>query len=136
MSSPIGEAAVRAAELARAGGATLSVDLASTRVIRAFGPDRLETVLARLRPETVFATDGERSEAGLSGVATTWVLKGGARGCAVERDGERTEFPAVATTVLDTTGAGDAFAAGYLVGGIELALETAARAISQLGATP
>jgi sugar/nucleoside kinase (ribokinase family) len=54
----------------------------------------------------------------------------------VERNGERTEFPAVPAEVVDTTGAGDAFAAGYLVGGVELALETAARAVSSLGATP
>jgi sugar/nucleoside kinase (ribokinase family) len=64
------------------------------------------------------------------------VLKRGASGCAVERDGEQGEFPAVAAEVVDTTGAGDAFAAGYLVGGVALALETAARSVSRLGAMP
>jgi sugar/nucleoside kinase (ribokinase family) len=64
------------------------------------------------------------------------VLKRGAAGCAVERDGDRAEFPAVAASVVDTTGAGDAFAAGYLIGGVELALKTAARCIAQLGAVP
>ena len=59
-----------------------------------------------------------------------------ALGAAIERDGQRSEFPAVPTEVVDTTGAGDAFAAGYLVGGVELALETAARCVSNLGATP
>jgi sugar/nucleoside kinase (ribokinase family) len=44
--------------------------------------------------------------------------------------------PAVATEVVDSTGAGDALAAGYLVGGAELALETAARCVSRLGAMP
>jgi ribokinase len=136
MAAPIGDAAARAAELARAGGATLSVDLASTRVIQAFGAGRLREALGRLRPEIVFATEAERAEAGTAGAGTTWVLKRGAAGCAVERDGERAEFPAVPTTVRDTTGAGDAFAAGYLVGGVELALETAARAVAKLGATP
>jgi sugar/nucleoside kinase (ribokinase family) len=37
---------------------------------------------------------------------------------------------------LDTTGAGDALAAGYLVGGPELAMEAAARCIGQVGAMP
>ena len=54
----------------------------------------------------------------------------------VGEDGERSAFPAVEVEVVDTTGAGDAFAAGYLVGGVELALQTAARCVSQLGATP
>ena len=38
--------------------------------------------------------------------------------------------------VVDTTGAGDALAAGFLVGGIELGLETAARCVAALGAVP
>ena len=35
-----------------------------------------------------------------------------------------------------TTGAGDALAAGFIVGGIELGLATAARCVAQLGAVP
>jgi ribokinase len=137
MSSPIDAAAVRAAAFARAAGATLSVDLASWRVIETFGPDGLRATLEQLRPEVVFANEQERTALGASdGVDSTWVLKLGAAGCAVERNGEREHFPAVATTVVDTTGAGDALAAGYLVGGIELALETAARCVAQLGAVP
>ena len=38
--------------------------------------------------------------------------------------------------VLDTTGAGDALAAGYLVGGPELAIEAAARSVGLIGAMP
>jgi sugar/nucleoside kinase (ribokinase family) len=136
MSAPIGAAAAYAVELARGRGATVSVDLASTRVIREFGPAELRAALRRLRPEIVFATDGERAEAGSGDAATTWVLKRGAAGCVVERDGKRAQFEAVPTDVVDTTGAGDAFAAGYLVGGVELALEAAARCIAQLGAAP
>jgi ribokinase len=135
MASPIAGAAARAAELARAGGATLSVDLASTRVIDAFGPAQLQASLRQLAPEIVFATEEERAAAGPL-EAPTWVLKRGAAGCAVEEGGRRSEFAAVPTEVLDTTGAGDAFAAGYLVGGVDLALETAARCVAQLGAAP
>jgi ribokinase len=42
----------------------------------------------------------------------------------------------VAGDVVDTTGAGDALAAGYLVGGAELAMEAAARCVGQLGTMP
>ena len=38
--------------------------------------------------------------------------------------------------VVDPTGAGDAFAAGFLIGGVELGLEAAARCVSQAGAMP
>ncbi|HYT52364.1 MAG TPA: PfkB family carbohydrate kinase [Gaiellaceae bacterium] len=137
MSSPIDGAATRAAGLVRAGGGTVSVDLASRRVIADFGPERLRRVLGELSPELVFANEEERAELGSeAAVDATWVLKRGATGAAVVRDGERAEFPAVPAEVVDTTGAGDAFAAGYLVGGLELALETAARCVSNLGATP
>jgi ribokinase len=137
MSSPIDGAATRAAGLVRAGGGTVSVDLASRRVIVDFGPERLRQVLGELGPELVFANEEERAELGpAAAVDATWVLKRGAAGAAVERDGQKSEFPAVPAEVVDTTGAGDAFAAGYLVGGVELALETAARCVSHLGATP
>ena len=137
MSSPIDEAAALAAELVRSGGGAISVDLASTRVISNFGAERLRRVLEELHPELVFANEEEREALGSSAARhATWVLKRGAAGCAIERNDERSEFSALPTEVVDTTGAGDAFAAGYLVGGVELALETAARCVSQLGAMP
>ena len=49
---------------------------------------------------------------------------------------ERVELPARRRRVVDTTGAGDALAAGFLVGGPELALEAAARCVAKLGAMP
>jgi sugar/nucleoside kinase (ribokinase family) len=43
---------------------------------------------------------------------------------------------APAKTVVDTTGAGDALAAGFLVHGIEAGLAAAARCVARLGAMP
>jgi ribokinase len=136
MSSPIDAAAMRGAELVGAAGGSVSVDLASRRVIAAFGQGQLRRVLQELGPQIVFANEEEREEVGRAASEATWVVKRGAAGCAVERDGGRSEFPALAAEVVDTTGAGDAFAAGYLVGGVELALATAARCVAKLGATP
>jgi sugar/nucleoside kinase (ribokinase family) len=45
-------------------------------------------------------------------------------------------YPARPTQPADATGAGDAFAAGYLVGGVDLGLEAAARAVATMGAMP
>ena len=62
-----------------------------------------------------------------------WILKRGARGCSFDGD----ERAALAVTdVVDTTGAGDALAAGYIVGGPDLALEAAARSIGRVGSMP
>jgi len=46
------------------------------------------------------------------------------------------DHAAVAATVVDTTGAGDALAAGFLIGGAELGLAAAARCCARLGAMP
>jgi len=47
-----------------------------------------------------------------------------------------THYPAARTEPADATGAGDAFAAGYLVGGVATALVAAARAVATIGAMP
>ena len=59
-------------------------------------------------------------------------VKRGARGA---RFGDEVR-PAQPAEVVDTTGAGDAFAAGWLVGGPELALAAAARCVAKLGSMP
>jgi sugar/nucleoside kinase (ribokinase family) len=137
MSSPIDGAAARAASLVREDGGSLSIDLASTSVIEQFGAQRLRERLAALAPDVLFANEEEVAVVGIAALPeTTWAIKRGPAGCAIVRNGERQELPAAPTTVVDTTGAGDAFAAGYLVGGVKLALEAAARAVAKLGATP
>ena len=137
MSSPIDGAAARAASLVREDGGSVSVDLASTRVIERFGAQRLRQSLAALAPDVLFANEGEAAAVGIEALPdATWAIKRGAAGCAIVDGSKRQELPALPTTVVDTTGAGDAFAAGYLVGGAELALEAAARAVAKLGATP
>jgi len=126
--APIDAAALRAAELAP----RVSVDLSSWSAIRDFGPERFRARLQKLRPDVVFANEEEERILGGPLRGCTWVLKLGARGA---RFGDR-ELSACPADVVDTTGAGDALAAGYLVGGPELALEAAARCVAQLGAMP
>jgi len=62
----------------------------------------------------------------------TMITKLGADGVLVA--GRR--YPAVSTEPADATGAGDALAAGYLVGGVHLGLAAAARAVATIGAMP
>ena len=73
---------------------------------------------------------------GAYALAETAVVKRGSRGVEVRSADGVEEFPPLDAAVVDTTGAGDALAAGFLVGGIELGLEAAARCVGQLGAVP
>jgi len=130
MREPIGAAAERAAELARAAGARISVDLSSVNVIREFGVERLSDRFVRVRPDVVFGNEAEHAELPLP--SESRVIKRGAAGATI--DGR--DYPPVAGGVVDTTGAGDALAAGYLVGGAELAMQAAARCIANLGTMP
>ena len=134
--SPIDQAGAKAAGAVRAQGGRISVDLSTWTAIRDFGPERFLARLAQLRPDVVFASERELETLGAEPPAETLVLKRGARGCVVVRDGERSELPALPTEVVDSTGAGDALAAGFLIGGAELGLEAAARCVSKLGAMP
>lgn len=128
---PIEEAAAKATGAVQAQGGRVSVDLATASGIADYGPERLLGRLELLRPDVVFANEGELAAIGGS-VPGTLVLKRGAAGFSVDGD----EHPAGEAEVVDTTGAGDALAAGYLVGGPELAVEAAARCVAKVGAMP
>ena len=126
--APIDGAALAAAARAP----RVSVDLSSWSAIRDFGPERFRARLEELAPEIVFANEDEERILGGPLEHCTWIVKRGPRGASF--DGA--ELPALPADAIDTTGAGDALAAGYLVGGPELALEAAARCVAQLGSMP
>ena len=122
-----------AVELARAEGAGVSVDLSSWIAIRDAAPGSFREAVAALAPDAVFANEDEERALGGPLPGTTWILKRGARGCSF--DGE--ERPALPVErVVDATGAGDALAAGWIVGGPEFALEAAAHCVARLGSMP
>jgi sugar/nucleoside kinase (ribokinase family) len=128
---PIDEAAAKAAGAVHAQGGRLSLDLASASGIATYGRERLLKRLEVLEPDLVFANEAELAAIGGT-TPGTLVLKRGADGFVV--DGQA--YDALPADVVDTTGAGDALAAGFLVGGPELAAEAAARCVAQLGAMP
>jgi len=123
---PMASAALEAARLAR----RVTVDLASAHDIEIVGSQRFAARLKALSPDLVFATEAER--AAVPDFDASWVIKLGARGARFPEG----VYPAVSVLPVDTTGAGDALAAGYLVGGPELALEAAAGAVGLIGAMP
>jgi ribokinase len=137
LAEPIAEAALAAVRLARARDARVAVDLSSWSTIRSYGAERFRANLDAAAPDLVFANEPEwEMVGGAYALAETAVVKRGSRGVELRSAAGVERHPSLGADVVDTTGAGDALAAGYLVGGIELGLEAAARCVGQLGAVP
>ena len=124
---PLAEAAYAAAGRAREAGAFVSVDLASRRPLFAHGRRAARELISRAEPDLLFANEGEaaalvgRSDTTrLLELAPLVVIKFGPLGCRVmwRGDGRGEILQATVATIriaaTDTTGAGDAFDAGFL----------------------
>jgi ribokinase len=139
---PIDATAQLAARLARERGARVTVDVAAWTEIRAYGPVRFRELLDSLAPDVLFATEAEWEMLGGAYLtAPVGVIKRGPRGCTVVTEDARLDLAPVDADVVDTTGAGDALAAGFLVGGsleeaVRRGLEAAARCVSRVGSMP
>jgi sugar/nucleoside kinase (ribokinase family) len=142
-------AGLRALAAAREHGLTTSVDAASAAPLRAVGAAAFahwvrgtDLLLANGDEATVLSA--EVPLAGLARVAA--VVKRGAEGAAwMGADGATVEVPGVPATVVDATGAGDAFAAGLLAAwtagaapadALLAGARLGALAVSQVGARP
>ena len=140
---PIAGAARAAIRVVREAKGMLAVDLSSAAGIRAYGPSRMAYVLARLKPEVLFATEAEAATLAvpLESLAQVPVLKLGRAGCVVFG---RT-IPAPEVHAVDPTGAGDAFAAAFCsawlrgatpVESAEQAVQAATQSVLLAGARP
>ena len=96
----------------------VSIDVSSSAVMLELGVDRVRGLLGQLRPDVLLAN---RDEAAVLELAAAWpgavtvVKRGPDPALVYEPDGTCTEIAAIEISdVDDTTGAGDAFAAGYL----------------------
>jgi sugar/nucleoside kinase (ribokinase family) len=138
----------------RAGATPVSVDPASSEFLREAGPQNFldwTRGAALLMPNAdeaealTGAADPETQGARLAALYPLVVIKRGAEGCVAAEGARRWTVPAPRVDVVDSTGAGDAFAAAFLAArlkgaGIEAALDRAvaagAQATTRVGGRP
>ncbi len=140
---PLATAARTAVEMVRLGGGRVSVDLSSVAGLVDYGPARMMSELARIKPDMLFATAAEADAMpiAMDSLAPVTAVKLGPAGCIV--CGRRIASPAA--EVVDPTGAGDAFAAAFCIAILsgegpqragEHAVRVAAAALAKVGARP
>ncbi|MBT2500383.1 carbohydrate kinase family protein [Agromyces sp. ISL-38] len=120
---PMRSEVMRLAALARTAGARISVDASSTGLLAGIGVDVALDLIREAAPEVLFANESEAELLGLAGggalaasVAQTAVVKHGPLPTDVIEAGRLVARVDVAPVsgIRDLTGAGDAFAAGFL----------------------
>jgi sugar/nucleoside kinase (ribokinase family) len=118
---PLSETATVLVGRAHARGIAVSVDASSESVIAALGRPTVVALLERLRPELLLANEDEARVLEVDGpiAGAITVVKRGARSALLHVPGSpMVEIPANSIDqVADSTGAGDAFAAGFLTFG-------------------
>jgi sugar/nucleoside kinase (ribokinase family) len=126
LGAPIGEAAARAVNLAREAGAAVTVDLASAAPLLAHGRPAAQRLVRAIAPDLLFtnaveaaALLGAADLEGLLAFAPIAIVKRGRGGATLltrsdEGPTVRREVATRPVTTSDTTGAGDAFDAGFL----------------------
>ncbi|HEY5875237.1 MAG TPA: PfkB family carbohydrate kinase, partial [Ilumatobacteraceae bacterium] len=119
VTEPLATTTVELIAWARERSITVSVDTSSVAVIEAYGVERLVGLVAGLRPDVLLCNRDEAAVLGtaLSTIDALTVVKRGPDPALVTvRGGPTIEVPVPPlASVLDTTGAGDAFAAGFLL---------------------
>ena len=138
---PGAAAAVLLADAARRYGARVTIDLSTARGIAQLGREEMRRRVAALAPDVVFANEAEVAAFG-EPLACVWVVKRGALGCTVQEGDDLVAYAGVEVKqVVDTTGAGDAFAAGFvlekdLANAAQRGQAAAARCVTLVGALP
>jgi sugar/nucleoside kinase (ribokinase family) len=151
LDGPIREAALEAVRIAKGAGVSISLDVADPFVARTKTEDmrRLLQQVARIgflnqeEAEVVTGLPAHEAVEEIGRWCEVAVVKLGGRGSLVRAGGTTYEVPVFKVPVVDTTGAGDCYAGGFLYGWMhgwspdragELGARVAALTVKQLGA--
>ena len=151
LGGPMAKTAWEAMDIARDAGVPISVDVADPFVITSVKDDIWRALdeyadLAFLNEEEAYALTGERGPEALVSVANavhTPVVKLGAKGSLILEEREIIHVGIHPATAVDTTGAGDTYAAGFIHGWLrgwplthcaDLGARLAALTVAQVGA--
>jgi ribokinase len=120
-------AAIRAAQIAKAAGATVSFDPASYQMILELGYDKFQQITAALPVDMLFpnrdegqALTGQQEPAAIAQAlrerypSAIIALKLDRDGCYILADGHAQAYPTSNEPALDATGGGDAFDAAFI----------------------
>jgi sugar/nucleoside kinase (ribokinase family) len=118
---PLASTCVQYITVARATGAIISIDASSSSVLMQYGTERYRALIQTLQPHVFLCNEDEAKVLGLgaqqpmAGAALTVIKQGPLPVIAVQHNGITTEVAVTpVVNIVDTTGAGDAFAAGFL----------------------
>jgi sugar/nucleoside kinase (ribokinase family) len=118
---PLASTCVQYINAARANGALISIDASSSSVLKQYGTDRYRVLIQSLLPDVFLCNEDEAAVLGLganqpmAGALLTVIKQGPLPIIAVQHNGTTTEVAVTpVANIVDTTGAGDAFAAGFL----------------------
>lgn len=126
----------KAIQLGKENGLKVCIDLASYNIVEQYRDALLKDVLPNI--DIIFANEEEaKALIGLepqealekiSQLCEIAVVKTGSKGSLIKKGNERVEVPALKVKSIDTTGAGDIYAAGFLYGQVNsMSLEKSAR---------
>ncbi len=131
----------------RSSNAKIFFDPASVGIMNLLGSEKALELIGNV--DVIFVNEDEATYLSLEklkGIASIVVIKKGPLGAsAITRGGLEISKPALSTEVIDTTGAGDAFAAGFIAEwlnsedlstALDSALSLAAQCVSNIGARP
>ena len=118
---PLASTCVQYINAARTNEALISIDASSASILQQYGTDRYRTLIQSLQPDVFLCNEDEAAVLGVSatqpmnGAILTVIKQGPLPVIAVQHDGTTTEVAVTpVANIVDTTGAGDAFAAGFL----------------------
>ena len=118
---PLASTCLQYITAARATGALISIDASSSSVLTQYGTDRYRAIIHLLLPDVFLCNEDEAAVLGLganlpmAGAVLTVIKQGPLPVIAVQHNGTTTEVAVTpVANIVDSTGAGDAFAAGFL----------------------